>query len=165
MWIFFSSAVIAEGYFCSTRFSPEVVEMASQVVPVTRTIWQIAKTTMLPTPSKFHYVFNLRDLSRIWQGILTVTNEGCDSESVFLELWRHECQRVISDRFVSQDEQMWFKATLDATARQELGTVARSLSEEDKYFCDFLRDAPQPTGDEPDDFSLEPPKIYEIAQR
>ena len=29
------------------------------------------------------------------------------------------------------------------------------------YFVDFLRDAPEPTGEEADDAALEAPKIYE----
>ena len=36
-----------------------------------------------------------------------------------------------------------------------------SLFPTDPYFVDFLRDAPEPTGDEPDDADLEAPKIYE----
>ena len=32
------------------------------------------------------------------------------------------------------------------------------------YFVDFLRDAPEPTGDEPDDFEIEAPKIYETVR-
>lgn len=31
----------------------------------------------------------------------------------------------------------------------------------ESYFVDFLRDAPEATGDEPDDADLEAPKIYE----
>lgn len=34
---------------------------------------------------------------------------------------------------------------------------------EEPYFVDFLRDAPEPTGNESDDSILEAPKIYEMV--
>uniref|UniRef100_A0A8C8ED16 Dynein axonemal heavy chain 5 n=1 Tax=Otus sunia TaxID=257818 RepID=A0A8C8ED16_9STRI len=136
---------IAEGYFCEQRHFPEeICKLASALVSTTRKVWQTTKAKMLPTPSKFHYIFNLRDLSRIWQGILTVTSEVCQSISVLVALFQHECRRVIADRFISQSKQCFsiYKST-------------------ELYFVDFLRDVPEATGDEPDDAELKAPKIYE----
>lgn len=91
-------AKIGTGYFCPERFVDDIVEFLPRLIPLTRHIWQKTKTKMLPTPAKFHYVFNLRDLSRIWQGILTVQDLECRSVSSLLKLWQHECNRVIADR-------------------------------------------------------------------
>ena len=62
---------IATGHFSSQKgFSSEVSDLSLKLVPLTRKMWRLIKEKMLPTPSKFHYVFNLRDLSRIWLGMI-----------------------------------------------------------------------------------------------
>lgn len=68
---------------------------------------------MLPSPAKFHYIFNLRDLSRIWQGILTVGSEVCKTTQLLASLFRHECSRVIADRFIDQKDRETFDGILE----------------------------------------------------
>lgn len=89
---------IGEGYFNNFRFPEVIVEFLPKLIPMTRVLWQKTKVKMLPTPAKFHYVFNLRDLSRIWEGILRIERAECSSITMLLKIWEHECTRVISDR-------------------------------------------------------------------
>ncbi|XP_061708954.1 dynein axonemal heavy chain 8 [Cydia pomonella] len=152
---------ISAGYFCKTRFDKKLVDFMPKLVPVTRVIWQQTKAKMLPTPAKFHYVFNLRDLSRIWEGILFIKREELQSVNTALKLWFHECLRVISDRFTTFDDKDWFVENFWKTATKELPEYVSEFPEGNTYFVNFLREPADPTGDEEEEFSFEAPKIYE----
>ena len=116
---------------------------------------------MLPTPAKFHYIFNLRDLSRIWEGMLNVEQETMTGLDVLFGLWKHECTRVISDRFTNLEDKKWFDICVSKVVREELGEDFAKYIPEEPYFVDFLRDPPEATGEEGEDADLEAPKIYE----
>lgn len=128
-------------------------------------VFLCSQVKMLPTPAKFHYIFNLRDLSRIWEGILHVDHETITNKSGIMALWKHECQRVISDRFTNPEDRDWFDKAVTRVAGEDLGEDIAGLIPEEPYFVDFLRDPPEPTGDEPEDQELEAPKIYEPVSR
>ncbi|XP_023932721.1 dynein heavy chain 5, axonemal [Lingula anatina] len=153
------------GHFVKERgFADDVVESIKTLVPATRRLWQKTKIKMLPTPAKFHYVFNLRDLSRIWQGMLKTISSSIDDASKAVSLWKHECYRVIADRFTMQADKDWFEKTVKQTCEEECGQATAALLHEEPYFVDFMQEAPEPTGEEADDADLEAPKIYELVE-
>ena len=49
--------------------------MVNKLTVATIALWRTMKDKMLPTPAKFHYIFNLRELSRVFQGILLTPSE------------------------------------------------------------------------------------------
>ncbi|XP_045150713.1 dynein axonemal heavy chain 8 [Echinops telfairi] len=156
--------IIGCGYFDPCRhFKPEVCELIGNLVSAGRVLWQWTKVKMLPTPSKFHYIFNLRDLSRIWQGMLVIKAEECDSVATLLSLFRHECNRVIADRFITPEDEQWFSVHLTRAIEENVNSEAVSNMVHEPYFVDFLHDMPEPTGDEPEDTVFEVPKIYELV--
>ena len=132
--------VIGTGYFCKERgFSTEVVNLIPKLVVCTRRLWQLTKVKMLPTPAKFHYIFNLRDLSRIWEGMLHTTSDTLGSVSELLPLWKHEATRVIADRFTNFEDKEWFERCLSRAAEEDLGPDLAAKIPEEPYFVDFLR--------------------------
>jgi dynein heavy chain len=60
---------------------------------------------LLPrTPVKFHYIFNLRDLSRVYEGLSRATVDKFESKQSIVRLWRNECMRVFCDRLLSEED-------------------------------------------------------------
>ena len=57
-----------------------------------------------PTPSKFHYIFNLRDLSRIYNGLVLTTPERFPNAAQLVRVWRNEVMRVIADRLIAPED-------------------------------------------------------------
>ena len=154
--------IIAKGHFNEKRgFRPEISTLIQHLVPVTRMIWKNTKDTMLPTPAKFHYVFKLRDLSRIWLGMIGTQANVISTENIAIQLWRHEVTRVIADRFVNESDKKWFDAAVTKMVKTELGPKYEHIADSAQYFVDFMRDAPEPTGEEEGDADMELPKIFE----
>lgn len=81
-------------------------------------LWTAMRSKMLPSPSKFHYLFNLRDLSRVFQGVLHTPRNSLTSPSVLMHLWRHECIRVFSDKFTNLVDSAVFMEYLNNETRE-----------------------------------------------
>ncbi|KAG8014343.1 Dynein heavy chain 8 [Nibea albiflora] len=156
--------VIGSGYFHTCRgFMPEISHMVKCLVSAGRILWQWTKVKMLPTPSKFHYIFNLRDLSRIWQGMLNIKSEECNDIPTLLALFKSECTRVIADRFICSEDREWFEEAVTRVIQKHVDPDLVPEIHPEPYFVDFLRDAPEPTGEEEDDACFDAPKIYELV--
>ncbi|XP_027145030.1 dynein heavy chain 8, axonemal isoform X2 [Larimichthys crocea] len=156
--------VIGCGYFHTCRdFKPEISDMVMCLVSAGRILWQWTKVKMLPTPSKFHYIFNLRDLSRIWQGMLNIKSEECNDIPTLLALFKSECTRVIADRFICSEDREWFEKAVTRVIQEHVDPDLVPEIHPEPYFVDFLRDAPEPTGEEDDDACFDAPKIYELV--
>lgn len=58
----------------------------------------------LPTPSKCHYLFNLRDFARVIKGILLVPSSRMKDPNKLVLLWVHETYRVFYDRLIDETD-------------------------------------------------------------
>ncbi|KAI4493628.1 hypothetical protein M0804_001804 [Polistes exclamans] len=101
-------------------FHAEVKRIADGITLATITLYNNVVLKMLPTPTKMHYLFNLRDISKIFQGLLRSHKDYQYSAQTFLRLWLHETFRVFCDRFIDKKDTEWF-----------LGQISEQLG---KYF-------------------------------
>lgn len=91
------------------KFAPEVQKCCGPAVAATIELFMQINSKLLPIPSKFHYLFNLRDISKVCQGILMSKAHSIINTDQFAKLWVHECQRVFMDRLNTQADRDYFK--------------------------------------------------------
>ncbi|CAF4476984.1 unnamed protein product, partial [Rotaria sp. Silwood2] len=80
-------------------FPIEIQEIIPNIIKYTLQIYEDILRLFLPTPTKFYYIFSLRDPSRIIQSLLQTAPERFNTIKRFLRIWLHECIRIFSDRF------------------------------------------------------------------
>ena len=87
------------------KYSQEVVDLVQPIVEATIAAWESASMKLLPTPTKFHYVFTIRELARVFGGMARVAQahqykvimqcaklkDVKDPRLFLIGLWRHEC--------------------------------------------------------------------------
>lgn len=99
------------GGFLQT-FSAECKGLAKPIVESSVEVYTRISQELLPTPAKSHYTFNLRDVSKVFQGILMVTPRDCANKKVLTGLWVHESMRVFHDRLIDGTDKRYFTGML-----------------------------------------------------
>ena len=124
----------------------------TQVVSSTLELHRHAVKNLLPTPDRTHYLFNLRDFSRVILGVLLSTPESMEDLKAMKRLWVHEAMRVYYDRLVDdKDKSELFQVVLKTTQakmKENFSELFRSLrpdggdvTESDMRclnYCDFM---------------------------
>jgi dynein heavy chain len=101
-------STIVQWHFSRLPFSGEVRNLTEAIVDATLDTYRSSMATLLPTPQKSHYTFNLRDFSRIIQGVLLCKPAENFTKQSLVRLWCHEALRVIGDRLIDDSDRQWF---------------------------------------------------------
>ncbi|KAG1666392.1 hypothetical protein FOA52_006501 [Chlamydomonas sp. UWO 241] len=122
------------GGFLGHFFEPEVrTRMLAMLVHSAVEVYMRVCMELLPTPAKSHYTFNTRDLSKVFQGLVSIRPAQCpDAHTTLTRLWVHENMRVFHDRLVCDEDKRHFTTMLHDLLRQKFG----SKEEHDELFVD-----------------------------
>ncbi|XP_057306686.1 dynein axonemal heavy chain 6-like [Hydractinia symbiolongicarpus] len=96
----------------SIAFSTEVRSLCTEIVSTVLAIYHEISVTLKPTPVKSHYLFNLRDISKIINGLLNAHPSVIKIRNNFMELLIHEVSRVFLDRLVTENDRDFFHQTM-----------------------------------------------------
>jgi dynein heavy chain len=145
-----------DGRFTSPEFDAPTLDVVGKLTNATIKLWKTMKTKMLPTPAKFHYVFNMRDLGRVFQGILFTPKESIldgglrvregkiadfSPHNMLLGLWRHECDRVFCDKLATAKDKESYEGFVKDIGHSVFGEkLYESSCSTPKYMVSFLRD-------------------------
>ncbi|CAD8081115.1 unnamed protein product [Paramecium sonneborni] len=81
-----------------------IIKMSNLIVNNTIELFNFVKQEYLPTPSRCHYIFNLKDVWKIFKGIYQGDIRLIQKDRDLVNLWQYECQRVFSDRMIDFDK-------------------------------------------------------------
>ncbi|KAM3184981.1 hypothetical protein ACTXT7_007293 [Hymenolepis weldensis] len=97
-------SAILEQHFRSAGMPSSLISLVPELINAAVFIHHKITSSFLPTATCFHYIFNLRDLANIFQGMLFSEAEIFTTDLTILRLYRHEALRVYADRMITKDD-------------------------------------------------------------
>ena len=110
--------------------TPGVIKsLKDNMIKSTMEIYDSALLSLLPTPTKSHYLFNLRDFARVIFGILMADTESMTDGGQGVRLWMHEVLRVFYDRLTDDKDRNWLIDLLRDILKKNFGFDINKLME------------------------------------
>lgn len=127
------------------KFNPCVTKIGANIVAASLALHNKVSQIFLPTAVKFHYIFNLRDLSNIFQGLLFSTSDCLTTPVDMIRLWLHESHRVYGDKLTDEKD-------IDSFTKMQTDIVKKSFEDIDEsivfekpnIYCHFANGIGEP---------------------
>ncbi|XP_036139541.1 dynein beta chain, ciliary [Monomorium pharaonis] len=128
------------------KFNPAVQKFIDPLIDAALYLHDKIAMTFLPTVIKFHYVFNLRDLTNIFQGMLFARGDALPLPSHVIRLYAHEATRVYRDKLVEFEDQRIFDQLLLNALRKNIPELNETdiNSEQPLIYCHFAEGIGEP---------------------
>nr|XP_028557519.1 dynein heavy chain 2, axonemal isoform X1 [Podarcis muralis]XP_028557522.1 dynein heavy chain 2, axonemal isoform X1 [Podarcis muralis] len=123
------------------NFDEGLKPLGNTITEATVELYNNVVQRFLPTPAKIHYLFNLRDISKVFQGMLRAHKDFHDTKASLTRLWIHECFRVFSDRLVDAADMETFIVLLSEKLGTHFDLTLHNLcpNKRSPIFGDFMR--------------------------
>lgn len=122
----------------SKRFTYQHKRICKSLVSMGLYLHSRIAQVFLPTATKFHYIFNLRDLANIYQGLLFSTKDTCQESEDLARLYVHEAYRVYSDKLIDESDQETFRKLIREVFKKYLEEIDDvKVFREPLIYCHF----------------------------
>ncbi|XP_058038720.1 dynein axonemal heavy chain 11-like [Ahaetulla prasina] len=129
---------ILDFHFQLYNFNSSVLNYGPSLIQAAIWLHQTMVQSFLPTAIKFHYIFNLRDLSNIFQGIRFAKLECLKHPHDLVRLWLHESSRVYGDKLIEEkDCNLFYKKLIDTAHKYFEDVEDHVLLQEPLIYCHF----------------------------
>ncbi|XP_053515524.1 dynein axonemal heavy chain 14 [Artibeus jamaicensis] len=127
-------------YFSIYNFTADVQRSKDQIVSCSLAMYHHMCQSMLPTPTKCHYMFNLQDMFKLLLGLLQADKAVVNSKDMAALLFTHEAARVFHDRLIEHTERRLFYQLLSKELENyfQIQWTQESLMSDSTVFVDFL---------------------------
>jgi len=131
-------------YFLQQGFEAPIVALKDSIVNCSINIFEAAGEDLLPTPSKSHYTFNLRDIWKVFQGICSLKSKKITEAIVASRCYCHENIRVYGDRLTTNEDRAWLRGKLDESLKESFKLDPAKVFDKDRMvFADFMSSGDQ----------------------
>jgi dynein heavy chain len=125
------------------KFKPALQEFAPIIIRSALTLHQIVISSFRKTAINFHYEFNLRHISNIFQGLLLSDSSRFSEPEKLVKLWIHESERTYGDRLVLHEHLSKYNLAMSDLLKKSFSRFSLSKyfsnNPENLIFCNFTQ--------------------------
>lgn len=104
-----------------SKFKGTIQELVSPVIKQALQLHSEVERNFRKTALNFHYEFNVRHLTNIFQGLLVAKQEAIKEPDQLIKLWLHESERIYGDRLVNNEDLVKYRALAADSCKKAFG--------------------------------------------